>query len=222
MTRLICFIVLVIGLILRDQSPLYITKRNEFSAKQSTDTIKYKDGKKIAYETTLAADSDNSIIIETIYIYNSNYIMHDWISDLNNVVISQKIMFKHKGIILSKQNFNVRKYRIGKSKSNPYFLDNVIREIGIVKGRKGSFYKLYGFGGCNSCSEFLGYFALDGSLLYKIYSSKMDNYYFKYGVFENVMHDYGISNLEIKKSNIKSISVFPPQFSGKVGQTSIN
>jgi hypothetical protein len=199
-----------------------LVPKRTFPSKKIIKTDNYKDGDTLSYQTTLEANSIYSITIKTVYIYNKAYINNDWVSDLNNVVTLQKIIFKKNQQILVQRKFNVKKYKINNNNRTLYFLDNVIREVGIVKGDKGAFYKIYGFGGCNSCSEFLGYFSLDGKLLYKIYTSKMDNYAYKYGSFQNVINHYGIPHEKIKKNDTKSVTVFPPQFSGKIENTSIN
>ncbi|MHB8205942.1 hypothetical protein [Mucilaginibacter sp.] len=183
--------------------------------------LKNQNGRQLSYKTIINGDDNYTIEIKTFYIYDKNYLTHDWVSDVNRVVISQTLTFKYKGSSIAVKNFDVRKWIVKKFNKKVNFLDDVIREVGFVKGSKGGFYKIYGFGGCNSCSEYLGYYSMTGNLLYKIYTSRMDNYSYLFGNFDQVMAKYGIPDSLLKSNSINVVSVFPPQYSGDNDKSSI-
>ncbi|MEO6884098.1 MAG: hypothetical protein ABI199_08750 [Bacteroidia bacterium] len=91
----------------------------------------------------------------------------------NPVVLKQEMIFMKKNKIIYERKFPALEitqmvYNYKKVK----MCENVIYEIGLISGLKIPFYTVYGYGGCNSCSEYFGYFTLDGKLLWEYYGVK--------------------------------------------------
>ena len=62
------------------------------------------------------------------------------------------------------------------SGKNYQLLDNIVTEIGIIKGKRGTAFIVYGYGGCNSCSEIYSIFSLKGDLMYFLYQKGDEEY----------------------------------------------
>jgi hypothetical protein len=206
---------------IRPSRDVFDNNKIEQSRGADSTVVKHRDGDIVKYTTALKGTDEYSLEIETMYIYDSLFLADNWVSDLNEVVISQLLTFKLKDSIIRKQFHDVKTRVVRKSIGNVSLLDNVIREVGIVEGRKGSFYKISGAGGCNACSEYLGYYSMQGKLLSKIYSSRMDRFSYTTGDIDKVIKQFEVPENIQKPGKLKVISVFPPQYNGEIEESSL-
>jgi hypothetical protein len=207
---------------------IFIVPRYSFSSnvilnskRLDIDSIIHRDGDIVTYTITLPGVNDYTLQIETKYLYDKAYLTPGWFEDHNQAVLAQKIIFKRKGILLNTRSFDVRSLPAIKFGKKVSLLDNVIIEIAVVNGTKGSFYKIEGYGGCNNCTNYTGYFSLNGKLLFKTYSSHLDGFSTGMGDYKNVWKQYGVPAKRENTPNLKALTVFPPQHAGEVTQSYI-
>ncbi len=104
---------------------------------------------------------------------------------------SQQLLFIHG------QDTIVVQHPVGRVKllledgSKEDVLENVITQIAVMKGARGSLYHVSGYGGCNSCGEWFGIYTTDGVLLCHTHGGK-ERYISSSGSYEQVFEDYGI------------------------------
>jgi hypothetical protein len=220
---LFCFIALIIGCeshTLPVDNKESISKIANDSEKDTLNKLIYKEGELLNYTTVLPSTDEYSLEINTTYIYDSLFLAERWVADLNEVVTEQKLIFKKNGIAINQFNHNVKKWILDKFGKKRSLLDNVIRTAGLVSAKNGGFYKVEGAGGCNACSEYIGYFSLEGELLYNIYSSQTDNFVNEVGDFDKMIKQFEVPDtLSRLGGKIKVVWIFPPIYSGDIGSS---
>ncbi len=55
---------------------------------------------------------------------------------------------------------------------NIEMLDNVITDIGVIPAKNQHVFMVFGYGGCNACTEYFGYFHLNGTRIWEYYGSR--------------------------------------------------
>lgn len=94
----------------------------------------------------------------------------------NPIVLKQELYFlKNNRIISERESVS---HKISQSISHGEemeMLENVIYEIGVIHRKEKPIFVVYGYGGCNSCTEYFGYYSMDGKLLWEFYGSKIKN-----------------------------------------------
>lgn len=81
-------------------------------------------------------------------------------------------------------------------------LSNVIVSLGCITGKKGSALAVGGYGGCNSCPEWYGYYSLTGELINYSYSNTFRSFGAK-GTNNDLIKKYAI------KKNIIEAQDYP-------------
>ena len=164
-----------------------------------------------------------SLEIETSYLNDSSFLANGWEFDRNSVVTQQNLIFRHYDSIIQKKRHDVR-LRKPQKKGNSNsiaLLDNVIRGVALVKGKKGSIYKIEGSGGCNTCSEYYAFYSLTGEKMWYTYNSITDNFHFEKGNYSNIINNIGVSDTLDIDPIINGIWVFPPQYAGRIYQVNL-
>lgn len=182
-------------------------------------TANYKTNELLTYSSIIQGDGNYSLEIVSSYFFDSLFLSQGWVFDQNDIVINQILFFKTHDTILKQLDFDVRQILTNRDNGKYKLLDNVIRGVSVVRGKNGWFYKISGVGGCNECSEYSGFFSLKGEILWKLYTSSMDNFSYIEGNYNNVLKEYGIIDSSKISKKIYGTWVFPPQYSGKVYET---
>jgi hypothetical protein len=120
----------------------------------------------------------------------------------NPVVLKQQLQFLQNGKIIKEIEYPTNKVLLKVTGGNYVkMLENVLFNIGVVEGSKGSLYVLNGYGGCNSCTEYIGFFSLEGEILWYSYANTQ-TVFGAFGDLNKVLEKYNIPK-EIVFSNKK-------------------
>ena len=177
--------------------------------------MEHKTVEKLFYTTSLNGLGDYSLEIKTFYFDDEQALNNQLLP--NSTVFKQTLIFKRDGKIIAQKDFPVKKKIIKKNGTKLIVLDNVIYQIGMVKGKKGGFYKIDGSGGCNGCSEYWGAYSMQGKLLNETYFSPglFDH---KVGNFNEIIKRYALDPAKVKAHDLEVICVFPPKCSGNISK----
>lgn len=157
------------------------------------------------YKDCLQCD-EYELCIETYCLYDS--VIKSESNLFNPVCIKQELFFFQEGSILKKIDYPVNKIKqVVFSGNKIEMLENVIINIGVIDGKRGSLFSVKGYGGCNSCSEFYGLYSLKGELLWYSYAKK-NEVFNQFGDFNQIIHQYGIKENIIFESSYKKICVY--------------
>ena len=127
----------------------------------------------------------------------------------NPVIIMQRLIFlKNNKVLNVVVNKSKKIYQKVSGGSKVLMLSNVYATAYVVKGKYKTAFAVSGYGGCNSCSETLDFFTLEGVPAYKADSPNEWERFLKY---------YGIGNYN--KSDIEII-LYPPSWRKYIGLVS--
>jgi hypothetical protein len=169
-----------------------------------------------SYSTSVLGKRGYSLKIVTECLYDSSFFNKGYILDRNMFTISQTIIFLYKDSTIKHVKHPVNHItQKTSSMAKVKVLDNVIYAIGVVETKDSVFYVIKGSGGCNTCSEFYGFYSLKGDLYWSMYSSKIDNFKKETGDYSMVVKRLEISDNLRKARDLKMKTIFPPKESGK-------
>jgi hypothetical protein len=177
-----------------------------------------KVGDVLSYTTSIAGGNGHVLQIKTTYLYDTEYIIHGWPSEQNQVVLSQELIFKYKDSVLCRKPFPVRDTSVIRFNKKITLSDNIISVAAFITGTKGSFYTIHGYGGCSYCSHYFGYYSLKGQLLFENYWSDRDKFIINIGNEKSVLNHFGVSARRAKIPFAKDITVFPLARSGETSE----
>lgn len=205
-----------LGLVLCVENTSVLAQSSSLRARQ----VNPKKWSTSEYSTLINGGGGYSLEVRTTYVPDTSFLVNRWFGDLNDVVTQQVLIFKLNNSILCRRDFNVKKI-ISPNKKGLVLLDAVVVMAGVVKGEKGSFYVIFGSGGCNACSEYTGYYSLEGKLLANDYQSRMRNFRHSFGNLGEIIERFGVDDSTAGIGGLKVVRTFPPQFSGKVESASL-
>jgi hypothetical protein len=131
----------------------------------------------------------------------------------NPIVLKQQIFFCYNGKVIKEVDYPVNKIRLKITNGKSIEIqENVLVNIGIAEGTNGSLYVLKGNGGCNSCTEFIGLFSLEGELLWYSYATTR-NVFGSFGDSKKVLDKYNIpESIVFSNMKYKNITVYKNNF----------
>lgn len=159
--------------------------------KQQIDTINFKDYtlKIVSYfvNDTMSIDEPNQLF---------------------PVCIKQDVYCLKLGETLNKCNYKVRIIKQKLINGNRIkMIDNVITQIGIIEGSKGILFTIFGYGGCNSCSELYSIFSLNGEKIYFLYQQGQKEFK-NFGDLKKICSQYGIVEDDFLSGNYRKKTLY--------------
>lgn len=185
-----------------------IEKKNMDGNKNACNEIR------ITQAILLDTQSNYSLMVRTKYLYDSMSLI-SWGFERNRTVIEQELIFGHIDSIVSSEVFKTEKRNIEYGHQVTEVSNNVVTNIGLVRGTKGVVYKVEAFGGCNACPESASYYSVQGEELMTKYSSKMDDTEYENVDYHSLINQYGVVDTKKVSPEIDGVIVFPPQDAGK-------
>ena len=182
------------------------------------------------------SDNNNRVLFDTVYCdtikvgnnrFRVNYSLIykqykieaqiDWLGDsipdtehnqFNPIPLKQLLRFSDKNnapkaVFLPIRRINAK----ASSGQSVNILDNIISSIGIIKGDNWLVVIVGGYGGCNSCSEFTGYFTLNGDILRMNYRSQR-KIYLDTGYINNIINTYKLNERELSRAKYSRITIY--------------
>jgi len=155
------------------------------------------------YKKFISLDSD-TLFIETTCLRDS--VNSEEVSLENPIVLNQSLIFCHDGKRKKESIHCVRQITQSTYNSGRILMaEDVVYEISVISGKKGSLFVIYGGGGCNACGELYELYDLTGKLISSSYASTTKDYC-TYGNSYDVFKKYGIPH---NASTGRHIQVYP-------------
>jgi len=146
--------------------------------------------------------------VEVTSVYLDDSVARDESNLFNPVCLSQRLSFYEDHVLKKTQAHPVRtitqKVSSGKRVE---MLEDVITDIGVIRGKRGLLVVTQGYGECSSCSEFYGVYSMQGDRLWYVYRTKQEVYK-EEGNAEKVFSDYGANEEEMDRSTYSRIVVY--------------
>ncbi len=121
-------------------------------------------------DTNIIVIKKDDYIIKAETIFMKDSVLGSDTNVFSPICIDQYLIFTHNDTVLKRVRYPAKKiWQKTYNSQNVLMLENVIFNIGIINGKYGSLLAVNGYGGCNSCSEFLGLYSMKGDLLYESY-----------------------------------------------------
>lgn len=125
----------------------------------------------------------------------------------NTVSIKQMLIFKQNGHqIAQSPSPIIANNKVFTHEDSITVLDNVIYEIGALKGGKGNLFTIYGAGSCNACPELVAFYNQSGKCVWLNYSNA-SKVYKSIGDFTKELNTYGIDSTKWFNKDYRRVTV---------------
>lgn len=149
---------------------------------------------------------EHKIVIESEYLNDSVSVEES--NMFNPIPLKQEMFFYTKGQLNARVIYPARMITQKTESGEPVkMLDNVIVGAGIIKGRKGNLLVVGGYGGCNDCSEFEGYYTLEGKSIGINYRTKSE-VFISTADIDKIISTYQLDEKELHQKKYSWVRIY--------------